>query len=399
MVIASAVVVGEWMALTRLDAVGSVRFAEMGGAVLVVGVAGALGILIVSWIRYPLAPTIVLLAAGAGQLALQARQDNSAASWLSAWPSVPRIQASSELLYQPAGRRLTYLIALLAMVGALSVLRHRRDLRVITVVGGTVVLTVTLAAWTVSNPPPALTRSAQRLVDDPAGAQVCVAATAADACAFSTYLSWAHQWASLSDEMLSPVAEALGGHRLTIRQRFQVGAQSVAQIDEVSAPIQRVLASPATVRSGSDELTVGTVWVRRGESSDDLLHLSMGVASWAVGMPRGSTTCSAMGQARSAVALSLVEHAGGTVRRAVAEVSSGGTLYLGNVGVTAREIAYGRLLATKDVNRRLTAVWERAIDPSTTLDQLGSLLGIPVPAPTAESEAGADVLRLEPPCR
>ncbi|GAA3139831.1 hypothetical protein [Nonomuraea roseoviolacea] len=365
---------------------------EAVAGVLAVPFAAALGAVLARWVRWAVAAPLAVFVVGAFTY-LDGNQSGYGGWFLPVvlfhgpdWPG------------RPSGLHVVYLVAAVALMGALALLRHGpRPARVVAAVAAAAVAVPAGAVATARAPGAEVNAlrfaAAARPERLPAwvrdhylapGSRRCERRGLLTYCAFPGYEPWIPLWAAAA----GPVAEALPPWRRDRLPVVRQWAESWATYEDDDAPSVRAF----------------MVWGRGGTGEDHRALLAAGLIDLVTGLRRGNTSggegCDARGQARTVVALWLL---GQVVPPALPQdrlVQIGGSSYAAGpfplgVGYGSAEVGYARrLLASPGARARVWAHWDTLMDPRTGIEQALPLLGLrpeATPAPKRPETAAGPV--------
>jgi len=371
------------------------------------GVGGVvLGVALGRWVRFALAPLVVVVAVGFFSLRLATIGDPGWNPLQQLSMSPPTGGLPPVFTDAPAWSHLAWVVALTGAVLVVAVVRHRRD-RTVVVAGAAACLLVAVTGVAATRPMPG--SSATRLaglISDPAAHQVCRAAGSIQVCVYPDH-------EELADRIVAqvmPVAAMLPGatSSMTLRLRYP------GNIDELPPEVARRLPD------GVPPVPAGEVPLGFGASPTSVRAPRFLVANRALGLPveqePDHSPVVIAGQARGVVALWLAVR--GLGPDLTSELTSGRTEHNGEPGPepldafdrgyawptgcgapvvwSAQDLRAARaLIALPEATVRAAVhqQWERWRDPATGTDQLLAAVGHPSVGPFDAVEA-----RPENPC-
>ena len=379
-----------------------------------VALGGCLGVALARWApSVTVAPVVVVGLAAlefSVNLLIGGSEYGGRVKWLA--PFVGQHGVARELLIRPTGWHLAYLVALVAVLGCVALLRHPAT-RPTIATAGSAVLVLLLAGGAQLRPlDPAQDPNALAAELTAAAAQDCEQRDDVTYCALPGYEPWVDRWAATVEPVLARLPERARPRPLTVRQDF-LGTRLESLADH-GGPGTAAEPTHSEVRPG--------LW--RGRNAGEGAYqfgLALGVAALAVGLSpdgalspadalpgqvgEGLQACTPAGQARSVVALWL---AGQTSERSAEylrnEVERQGGTTAPATGTPAPEIYFARP-AAHPIGALNFGGWEAAVavqllrqapdhiaglvdrhwdtlsDPATTTDEALALLGADYPAP------------------
>lgn len=399
-----AVVVATFLMLLTVISISSFpyRYGEMGARQValvvgsaILGVGGtALGVALARWTPWALAPVVALITIAFASVHLATRGANTAeplrqlSTWLGDSPVDLRYTAPAWLAHHVWVASLVILMVLLALA------RDHWSPRLVTVA---VIVTAAAVGSAVLATRPMELDEAERiavLINDPAGAQECVAAEKLPVCVFPGDAGLARHLA----QVIRPVADAAPpgsldgwvvryGHDLDLRE-LDPAVRALVRPRRTSERIipMQVVAHPAA-DEGARFWTALAATRIAGDSRTALGGQSRGViALWLA--TRGTD---------EATALAMTSHhpnadPGNPARHRPWPDSCWAdpapvTWALSDL-TAARQL---QAAPEDDVRRRLWAEWDRFVDPATTTDELMAALGLPpVGSPSGRTPPGQD---------
>lgn len=177
-------------------------------------IAGALGVLLATWLRSALYGPVAVL----GLAVIHFRLDGEhPRRWLSLIAGLKQGAVPPDLLLRPSGLHLAYLAGLGALAGAAALLRHgpRRPVAIALALG--LIATGATGAAQLDGPSAADRAHVRQVVDHPDQVQVCQRRGRVRYCAFPDYRSWIPRWQSATEAVLAPLPDGAVGD-LTVRQ-------------------------------------------------------------------------------------------------------------------------------------------------------------------------------------
>jgi len=378
------------------------------GVVLIVG-GSWFGILLARLAPWAVAPILALVAIAFASTALGGIGDKvwSPLRQLSTWPRYPDF----DLLFtsRPVVAHLAYITGLVVGCLVLAVAWHRRSRAIL--VTGALAASLAVAGGIVATRPmsSAEARRIAALVARPADHQVCMTSERVRACAYDDYAAVLDSWMPAAEGALRGVPSLPVRGRFVVSQRLQAD-----KVGRLSPEVRRLLdPSPASRPLSRPADGVYRAGFEGGDSSDEAVRLAAGL--WATGLPvtrREDAPCAIGGQARGVVALWIAyqdlptTQAESHVRAQTVDPheSSGvhadfaaGQAWPVNGDVEAPVVwsapdleAARRLLSTGHQLRDVIwAHWDRFTDPSTTTDELMTILGLASVARAPEIPPGA----------
>jgi hypothetical protein len=403
--LASVVVLDQRNSRLLFGAIDRATVADVAAGLVLVTGGVALGVALARWIPWGLVPLIALVLIAGVSTSIGGIGENhwSHTRQLSTWPRFPE----HDLVFtaRPAGWHLVYLVGLVIVVGAIALLRHRRDTAVLAL-GAIAVLVTVIGAFVETRPIGATDAAAiAGMISHPDRHQVCVDAGPARTCAYPDYGELAAFYAPRVAAVLAAAPRETVARAIAVRQLFGHGA-------EVLDPVVRRhldgIAQP-------DDHTVQLPYRADPESEREV---RLRVALWAVGTATRDVPepCAIGGRAQGVVALWLAfqdrpaDEADDLVHGAeLADGSTADVAYaegfvfpgdadaddLGQAPVvwSASDLTAARALLTTDderVRAALHASWKRFTDPATPTDDLLVALGLErVGAPSSLVPSGA----------
>ena len=346
-VLLAALVVGLTVAwFDSQGAAGTPRPAVLAGAVLLVGLGGALGVAIGGWLRHPLASLLVVLVLGFIEVGLVRDWGflfTGPVGWVFPW-RFDSYQLSSMpglLLPDPPALHtveLAGLIVVLLAAALLPVARRRAALGVLAAVG----LVITgWTGWVQSRPVP-MSQVARIFYQDThsALAEQCVSRMRVRYCYYPAFKSWVDRWSPVVTGVLALVPGG-PGRALVVRQVVDqnpfvpplmpyTGFGLSARLYNYE---QDEMADPALIPgSASPPVYTDLSWGQGAAVASYQLNLATQVAWWVTGLPTTArdvnypispagtaealVACLPVGQAREAIAIWLAASATPAARAA-----------------------------------------------------------------------------------
>lgn len=318
--------------------VGSPSPAVLAQGLLVVALAGAIGVALGSHLPHPMAGLLAIAVLGAAEADLLLPsgapvQLPGGTGWLFPWVQpwvlgalpgpVPMIPPTAHLAWLGA------LTALAAIVAVWRRLASRRSAAIVALVGAGTVVLAGWSGWTETRPlPPAEQESLVSQVTDAARSQSCLSRQRVWYCVYPQYQPDVARWSSVVDGVLDRLPAFPAAH-LVIRQVVNTdfvayplyfGAQS--HVDQLTATMDRYLNRQATdprlvPGSSTPPVYVDLSWGEGGSVGSYQIGLALQTAWWVAGLPTtwspapgsgfaaAQTSCLPVGQAREAIALWL----------------------------------------------------------------------------------------------
>ncbi|MFD8564238.1 hypothetical protein ACFV1N_43810 [Streptosporangium canum] len=346
------------------------------GGVLAVPFAAALGAMLARWAPWLVAVPVAAFLIGAFTWL------NGNQSGYGGWFLPVVLFHGPDWPQRPSALHAVYLLAAVALLAALTLLRHGvRPARLVAALAAAAVAVPAGAAATAAAPGEEMTHPFEDLLKDPAAlpdhmdarvreryfgrdARRCEKHGAVTYCALRDYAAWIPAWVSAVD----PVARAL----------------PPAERDRL--PVVRQLADTWWYAQ-QEERSVDTfmMWGRAGAEHTHRAVLASDVIRSAMGWrpPPGTEGCDARGQSRVVVALWLLGQAVPPAPPETREIQIGSSLFmrvqspLGPIRYGAAELGYARrLLAAPDARQRIWRHWDTLLKPGTTVGQALPLLGL-----------------------
>jgi hypothetical protein len=359
-------------------------------AAVALGAGGvALGVALGRWVRFTLAPVVVVVAIGLLTVRINGIGDPgwNAFTLLSTAPAQQDI--SSMFTDRLAWSHLAWIVGLTAATATIAFARHRRD-GVMAVAASVVVVMCVGAALSATRPMPAASaaRIAERIAHPEAIQRCAAAGGGVDVCVYPDH-------ARLGDQLharLAPIVAGLGpaAEGVVARQRY---GDSLAKLPpEVRRRLPGGLPQPP-----SNEIAVGF-----GGNLGDVLEVALDVALRRVGLPdvpdADDRPIPVAAQARGVVALWLsargLDQAAAQRLATSPDASSPDPVERGRikfddcrvppVAWSAQDLAAARALVARpdaDVLAVVVSGWARWVDPATGTDQLLGALGLPAVGP------------------
>jgi hypothetical protein len=300
---AAALMVVLFMAyLVALGPVGVPSAFELLAGPAIVGLLGALGVLVATWWPSVAAGPVILVGVGALQLALSLLvahnvEGTSGLRWLAPWVSLTNNDGTPprELVIRPAGWHLLYLLALTITLGSLALVRSGLPLRRGVVVG--FALAVAVSSGVMQTLPPSGTHLLElaAMVEHAERYQVCETEASVRYCAYPAYAPWIERWQAAVTPVMARIPMTARPSGLLVQQSFAFDASG----SDVPGEVVERLNDPGTIRALSPNrpaIHIGASWSRgqpdtdeqyreQGEA-DQELALALGMAAWIVGLPR-----------------------------------------------------------------------------------------------------------------
>lgn len=302
--------VGGWTGPMLFGPISLDNVGDLVGAVALGAGGVALGVALGRWVRFPLAPLVMLALITVATTKINGLGDPDWNRWspLATAPAVP--DAPPLFIDRAMWWHLGWIVSLTVLVAVLAVARHRRDL-VVLVVGSAAVLTGSLTAWGSGGAPADAAMLASR-VTDPAAHQSCIRiATRAQVCVYREYSEVAERLAA----ELAPVAQGLPPEVPLLTMRQHPG-----DVADLQPAVRRLIGDRAP------QVNASGIAVEFGLSQSVLQDARLNLAAAAVGIPPRFDARQmpkvVAGQARGVVALWLSAH-GLAPARAQASASSG----------------------------------------------------------------------------
>jgi hypothetical protein len=426
---------------------GAPRLWVLGAGLLLICLAGSLGVALDSWRQHPLAGILTVLVLGIVEIDLVLSFANpvhlpDGTGWLFPW-SAPGFLLNSlpglTVPYPPPVHvaELTGLIVLGVVASLWPVLARRRAAAVLAVAA--VALTC-WSGWLEAKPvSPTVLNTMAREVTEPADFQQCQLTHGVRYCYYPAFRPLVQQWAVPVDGVLARFPQS-SQPALTVRQVWDLGffmppllsptvltSNGAAALSQQATAVgnfqQALQADPRLVRSSSvPPVYTDASWGTGKNLGAAQLELAISTAEWATGLPTtgrsvtysyaypggGSQSgtdvlaCVPVGQARESIALWLAAGATTATRSAFARAPLVGSTQVGkqwiatvaepgsgpSVGLMAT--AQGARLAAEMLRlpvRRVRAVlgirWQYWISPHATTAELAAALGLRLPAEPA----------------
>ena len=428
--------------------VGTPSVTELLTGPAIVGLAGVMAVAAGRWWPQAASGPVLLVALAGGQMLMQFQLTSGVsgtgkpARWLALWvPMAVSGEPARELVVRHAGWHLLYLGGLGAALAAVALLRHTPRVRA----AGTMALALAVAilsgAIQVRPVTDAQVQRLAQLLRDPVRHQVCRTSDSVRYCAFPSYRAWIDRWKAAIDPLMAEVPPDARPRDVEVIQTLILWGSDIEG---------RVTLDPAntggqTSFTEADDLGPNlhptSQWGLGGEEGVYQLGLDIVVAAEAVGLPRRpqdqpytraeiravagriegasraellretkpgapNPRCSALGQARAAVALWLAAsategtafafrqeiEANGRLHQQGPDTSVGPYFYDDSVPDVGRifnfpvtwgdsEAAYAiELLALpkQDVADVIRSNWTHLTDPGTSSDEVARLFGLRV---------------------
>ncbi len=445
-VLAAALTVGAVAWLDLQGTLGAPRLWVLGAGLLLICLAGSLGVALGSWRQHPLAGILTVLVLGLIEVDLVLSFANpvhlpGGIAWLFPW-SAPGFLLNSlpglTVPYPPPVHvaELGGLIVLAAVSSLWPVLARRRVAAVLAVAA---VAVTCWSGWLEAKPVSATVLDTMaREVTQPTDFQECQLTHGVRYCYYPAFGPLVQQWAVAVDGVLARLPQA-SRPVLTVRQIWDLGffippllsptgltsngwvpSQQATGVGNFEQALQ---ADPRLVRSSSvPPVYTDASWGTGNNLGAAQLELAISTAEWATGLPttgrsvtynyaypgggsqsgRDVLACVPVGQARQSIALWLAAGATPATRSAFAHAPSAGSTQVGkqwvataaesgsgpNVGLMAtvqgaRLAAEMLRLPDRRVQRVLGARWRYWLSPHATTAKLAAALGLSLPAQPA----------------
>ncbi len=419
-------------------AAGTPRPAVLAGAVLLVGLGGALGVAIGGWLRHPLASLLVVLVLGFIEVGLVRDWGllfTGPVGWLFPWRFDNYLLSSMPgvLVPDPPGTHvyeLAGLTVLLATVALLPVARRRAALALAAAAGLAV---AGWSGWTQDRQVPmTAVRAIVSASTHPAAQEECLDRARVRYCYYPAFTSWVSRWSLAVDGVLALVP-VRPGRPLTVRQVVDgnpivppLAAYNSRLNQQLNNYEQEEQANPALIPgSAAPPVYTDLSWGQGAAVASYQLNLATQVAWWVTGLPtterdvnypispagtaEALVQCLPVGQAREAIAIWLAASATPATRAAaMAGLQGLGTLGAGSPVKVGRSwvATYGGTLApsyagyqprvqftmqggalarvmlalpTSRVEGVLAPGWGRWLSPASTDAQLAAALHLRLP--------------------
>lgn len=251
----------------------------------VVGVAGALGVALGTWMHSVAVAPLALVVLIATEIFVQYQINSvvpeygsgSPARWLALWVPISYSgNPARELVIRPAGWHLVYLAALAAVIAAAAVTRHRpRPIRTVALALG--VALVATAAWQQLASFNAAARGdlVRAYVDHPR--RTCETRSGITFCAHPAYAGWISRWARVADGVVGGAPAHGRPAVLRVTQTLMAYGSDLPT---------DALSDFETSRGVADaSIVVGSDWGRDGAVGRYEAALALAIASATVGFP------------------------------------------------------------------------------------------------------------------
>lgn len=402
---------GFWWWRVRGDPVTSPDLFELVTGPVLVLLGGFVGVALARWAPSPTVAPIAVVGLAILEFVVNfstgGYESGGRVKWLI--PLVGQQDSPRELLVRPTGWHLGYLVALVALLGCVGLLRHQTNRQTVTAAGVAVAMVVVTGGFQLRplNAGQQPDELAARLTS--AAQENCQRRGGGTYCAVPGYEPWIDAWASRVEPVLVRVPQRSGPEQLTVRQ--DISGVSWHFIGS-SEPEAADFAMPTT-----SEVRPGLWWGRGSGEPAFQFGLALGVASLTVGLspdgvvsPDRQGSCSSAGQGRGVVALWLAGQAGDDnpqylrreVRRQVDGAASPevsgfpaeiyfhwrGAQPVGVLHYGLREAAAAVQLLDQpqdEVAALVAQHWDILTDPATTTDQALTLLDLPAASGTTST--------------
>ncbi|TQS42383.1 hypothetical protein [Cryptosporangium phraense] len=368
-------------------AAGRINVFDLLTAPVVVGLLGAVGVLLGRVVRSAIVAPLIALFLVAAAFVLPIGASNPSRSRL-LFPTVTAeftMPVPSELLDRPAGRHLVYVIGLLLVVCVLALLRS--GARRVWLAAGIAVTLVVFGGTTQFRTSSSVAALRKTATDDPAALQTCRSVGGVKYCAFDDFTPWIPGW----DKVVRDVRAAVpwvSSPGLAVRQRVWVDGQpiltsSTAKESDRLATDQRASAAAGT----PDAIPVGTTW---GSPPDEAVFAAAVAYRLIAGHPTrsGMSVCGA----RGALLVWLVGKAAPDGLRELDEQSWNALVFSDLSGYSGISVpdsdAYSglALLDAPGASATVREHWAELTAPDTRVERFAELTGVSVAAQPPESE-------------
>jgi hypothetical protein len=433
--------------LSILGAVGTLQSSILVQGVLLVALAGALGVALGSYLPHPGTGMLAVAVLGAieADLLVQFGAPVSLASDIAAlcpWNQPWVLGSLPEPVSVPPASHLAWLAAQAALAGIAALWRGTwrvRSPRLLAIMAAGTAVMVAVAAWSASSQTGTLPPNTQASVIDeivsPGQVEQCTTQRDVHYCYYPGFQADVSRWATVVGGVLGGLPAAPAGS-FTVRQvvnsdvatdpLFSVtGPQSGRLTSEMNGYLSSLADNPRLFsQSGASPVYVGLSWGTGASQGSYELGLALETAWRASGLPTtarpadsGSapglsrpqaTSCLAVGQAREAIGLWLAASATPATRAAfpaalrygptTADVGSAHVLsylsyplagYVPTVQFTAQGAALAEVmlrLSASRVKSVLGRQWGSWLKPQATDARLAAALGVALPPPPVPVE-------------
>jgi hypothetical protein len=293
---------GALLYLVVLGAVGSPSAFELGTGPTIVVLAGALGILLARWWPSTAAGPVALVGLVALEVYFNLGLNHNLHSffrirWLGPWVELSTGDGNParELVIRPAGWHLLYLLAAVAVLGSIALLRHGAGERRVIALAVASVTAVGTGWAQVRSPSEERVAELAALVQQPERFQVCEVDARVRFCAYPAYAPWIDRWEDVVRPVVDLVPPGALPVGLQVRQNivFDAYDSDLPQkvIDQAQDPMSSLPvptgSGPAVYTSAWRMRVEGefTEWGREFGEEDEELALALGVSAWIVGLP------------------------------------------------------------------------------------------------------------------
>lgn len=369
---------------------------DLAGSLLLCVGGVALGVALGNWIRFALAPVVVVVAVAFATGGINGIGGHGWNPYTNL-STAPTVEAPSPVFAdRPVWSHVLWIGALTAVVVVIAVLRHRRDRRTVSIGVGCVIVALAAAFGATAE---MSTKSAERIADFvayPEAHQECADVTGrVQVCAFEIHREILHRIAADTEAVAAALPPQV--KPLVMRQLYE------NPLDQLPPEVRRTLPEVLPERPEGELVlttdidTIGTFTGARR----DLANGAMGLAV----RPDGDLMPTVIaGQARGVVALWLsvrgLEPDEQIRRTTIADLDPSvsdsfergsldgvGDCSVPSVVWSAQDLAAARAVIGLEeglVAGVLETQWERWIDPATGTDELLAALGLPAEGPYDE---------------
>ncbi|MGN9809593.1 hypothetical protein ACTMSW_09560 [Micromonospora sp. BQ11] len=297
-----------------------------------------------------------------------------------------------QLMYEPAGAHLLYLLALAVLIAVAALLRAGAP-AIRTAPAGVLALLVVVASGVAQVQPTPDDVIARRttMTNEPSRFHDCVQRDTVTYCAFPEFVAWTEAWRRVVDGVRRPVPAERATTPLVVRQR------TVAANIDKSGSVQNGASLRAWQdddrRAGTPEaISVGTQWGTPMDEIGFAVHVAHRVVTGAAIASEKALACGGVGVLTVWLAAQSTHAAGKGLPELLDASSSGRSEYFQSLGggeqieIGIREITVAQQLLEQPADRITDVVarsWSRLTAPGTTLEQAAELLGTTAPTKLA----------------
>jgi hypothetical protein len=376
---------------------GDLELAPMLTAVVLVGCAGALGLLLARLAPWGLVPIAALIVVALLSLFPNGAGNPTSFKALSPYLAPPELPA--RFAPQPLWPHLVYVIGLGVLAVGLTFIADGARRWAVPMLGAAAVLVVGGAVWQSQPLDAEISERVAQLASGPAE-EHCEERNGVTYCAFDGLDRWIDEWAPVVSSVHDKVPR-VAERDLKVMQVFSL--ESIGELDPAIAD----RTTTALVTSGSAEAVHPSLAWNGGEATT---YLALLTGQWAVGLPgvagAGGEPCFAGGQVRAAIAVYLAATVdpGRTTAYVRAHITPDDIIQYRDYGDdrytdlgptawvtdqdaavvyddTDLELALALVARPAEVDSVLAASWDRLVDPTTTTGELAEILGLSAGAP------------------